>query len=54
MMLETNVKLVNIIYHVSSFMFNIQKSLDIDNIFKTFKDIIMKDILMYISIVYYC
>ena len=53
-MLETNVKLVNIIYHVSCFMFNIQKIFkDIDKTFKTFKlfkDIIiifiMKDIIM--------
>ena len=37
MILETNVKFVKIIYHVSSFMFNIQKYLDKDNILKTFK-----------------
>ena len=57
-MLETNVKLVNIIYHVSCFIFNIQKSLDIHTTFKTFKlfkDIIiiifiMKDIIMQVYI----
>ena len=60
-MLETNVKLVNIIYHVSCFMFNVQYSeifKDIDKTFKTFKlfkDIIiiifiMKDIIMQVYI----
>ena len=58
-MLETNLKLVNIIYHVSCFMFNIQKIFkDIDKKFKTFKlfkDIIiiifiMKDIIMQVYI----
>ena len=58
-MLETNVKLVNIIYHVSCFMFNIQKIFkDIDKTLKTFKlfkDIIiiifiMKDIIMQVYI----
>ena len=48
-MLETNVKLVNIIYHVSCFMFNFQKIFkDIDKTFKTFK--LFKDIIIIIFI----